>query len=73
MDNVVCTPHIGYVTHEEYQEQFDGDLRPDRGVLQRHADQRHQSGCFKDAPLSVGQKAHLKNLAPKMLTTTDDW
>jgi D-3-phosphoglycerate dehydrogenase len=22
MDNVVCTPHIGYVTHEEYQLQF---------------------------------------------------
>jgi D-3-phosphoglycerate dehydrogenase len=22
MDNVVCTPHIGYVTREEYQAQF---------------------------------------------------
>jgi D-3-phosphoglycerate dehydrogenase len=22
MDNVVCTPHIGYVTHEEYETQF---------------------------------------------------
>ena len=22
MDNVVCTPHIGYVTHEEYELQF---------------------------------------------------
>jgi D-3-phosphoglycerate dehydrogenase len=22
MDNVVCTPHIGYVTREEYQLQF---------------------------------------------------
>ncbi len=22
MDNVVCTPHIGYVTHEEYEIQF---------------------------------------------------
>jgi phosphoglycerate dehydrogenase-like enzyme len=22
MDNVVCTPHIGYVTKEEYQTQF---------------------------------------------------
>jgi D-3-phosphoglycerate dehydrogenase len=22
MDNVVCTPHIGYVTREEYQHQF---------------------------------------------------
>ena len=22
MDNVVCTPHIGYVTHEEYEVQF---------------------------------------------------
>ncbi len=22
MDNVVCTPHIGYVTHEEFELQF---------------------------------------------------
>jgi D-3-phosphoglycerate dehydrogenase len=22
MDNVVCTPHIGYVTHDEYEIQF---------------------------------------------------
>jgi D-3-phosphoglycerate dehydrogenase len=22
MNNVVCTPHIGYVTHEEYELQF---------------------------------------------------
>jgi D-3-phosphoglycerate dehydrogenase len=22
MDNVVCTPHIGYVTREEYELQF---------------------------------------------------
>jgi D-3-phosphoglycerate dehydrogenase len=22
MENVVCTPHIGYVTHEEYEIQF---------------------------------------------------
>jgi D-3-phosphoglycerate dehydrogenase / 2-oxoglutarate reductase len=22
MDNVVCTPHIGYVTHDEYEVQF---------------------------------------------------
>jgi D-3-phosphoglycerate dehydrogenase len=22
MDNVVCTPHIGYVTHDEYELQF---------------------------------------------------
>jgi D-3-phosphoglycerate dehydrogenase len=22
MDNVICTPHIGYVTHEEWNEQF---------------------------------------------------
>jgi D-3-phosphoglycerate dehydrogenase len=22
LDNVICTPHIGYVTHEEYQTQF---------------------------------------------------
>jgi len=22
MDNVICTPHIGYVTREEYQTQF---------------------------------------------------
>ena len=22
MDNAVCTPHIGYVTHEEYEVQF---------------------------------------------------
>jgi hypothetical protein len=22
MDNIVCTPHIGYVTHDEYELQF---------------------------------------------------
>ena len=22
MNNVICTPHIGYVTHEEYEIQF---------------------------------------------------
>ena len=22
MDNVVCTPHIGYVSHDEYEVQF---------------------------------------------------
>jgi D-3-phosphoglycerate dehydrogenase len=22
LDNLVCTPHIGYVTHEEYELQF---------------------------------------------------
>ena len=22
LDNVVCTPHLGYVTHEEYETQF---------------------------------------------------
>jgi D-3-phosphoglycerate dehydrogenase len=22
MENVVCTPHIGYVTRDEYEEQF---------------------------------------------------
>ena len=30
MDNVVCTPHIGYVTREEYELQFARHLRPDR-------------------------------------------
>ena len=24
MDNAVCTPHIGYVTREEYELQFSG-------------------------------------------------
>ena len=32
MDNVVCTPHIGYVTRDEYEIQFARHFRSDRGV-----------------------------------------
>jgi len=40
MDNVVCTPHIGYVTRDAIQRYF----RPDRGLRQRQADSCGESG-----------------------------
>ena len=42
MDNVVCTPHIGYVTRDEC-DPVRRHLRPDRGVCGGRADQRGES------------------------------
>ena len=33
MPNVICMPHIGYVTRDEYQMQFDRNFRSDRGLM----------------------------------------
>jgi len=43
MENVVCTPHVGYVTRDEYELQF-SDVRSDRRVRGGHADQRREPG-----------------------------
>ena len=43
MDNVVCTPHIGYVTRDEYELQFSDVFDQITALRRRHADQRGQS------------------------------
>ena len=43
MDNVVCTPHIGYVTRDEYEMQFTDIFDQIVGLRGGHADQRGQS------------------------------
>jgi hypothetical protein len=40
MDNVVCTPHIGYVTHDEFFRSIRRRVRPDRRLQPWYADQR---------------------------------
>ena len=41
MDNVVCTPHIGYVTREEWELQF-ADIFDQINAYARPADQRRE-------------------------------
>ena len=43
MDNVICTPHIGYVTHEEYELQFSDVFAQVVAFAKRHSDQRHKA------------------------------
>jgi hypothetical protein len=43
IDRVVCTPHIGYVTREEYEVQIRGHLQPDPCLCGRPSEQRRQS------------------------------
>ena len=43
MDNVVCTPHIGYVTLEEYEIQFAEIFDQITAYCRRRADQRGES------------------------------
>ena len=45
MSNVVCTPHIGYVTRDEYETAVHRHFRPDQRLCGRRADQCGQSGC----------------------------
>ena len=49
MDNVICTPHIGYVSRDEYEIQFTRYFRPDPRLCRGCADQRRQSGCDRQA------------------------
>ncbi len=54
MENAVCTPHIGYVSRDEYEIQFSDIFRPDHGILFRQADQCCEStsaGLQKQAAL----------------------
>ena len=43
MDNVVCTPHIGYVTREEYEVQFAEIFDQIAAYARAHADQCGES------------------------------
>jgi hypothetical protein len=57
MENVVCTPHIGYVTRGEYEIQIFRYLRPDRRLRRRHADQcRKSAGAGIAEPTPLGKK-----------------
>ena len=44
LDNVVATPHLGYVEKDSYEEYFGAGVRPGRGVCVGRADRRDQSG-----------------------------
>ena len=53
-EQVVATPHIGYVTREEYETQFSDIFRPDPRLCGGAADQRRQSaGAGGDARARV--------------------
>ena len=45
MDNVVCTPHIGYVSRDEYEIQFTDIFDQIVAYAAGAPDQRRQSGC----------------------------
>jgi len=45
MDNVVCTPHLGYVSRDEYELQFTDGVRPDRRLCGWPAGECRQSRC----------------------------
>jgi D-3-phosphoglycerate dehydrogenase len=51
MDNVVCTPHIGYVTREEYEIQF-YERRPNK-VLERTSG---ETSCSRRASVAAGRE-----------------
>ncbi len=51
MTNVVCTPHIGYVTRDEYEMQFTDIFDQITAYAARHADQCRQSGCAAAAAM----------------------
>jgi D-3-phosphoglycerate dehydrogenase len=42
LDNVVCTPHIGYVTRDEWEIQFADNFRPDQRLRHGDSDQRRE-------------------------------
>ena len=47
MANVVATPHLGYVTRDEYEVQFTRHIRSGQGLRVGRTDQRHQSGSAR--------------------------
>ncbi len=49
MTNVVCTPHIGYVSRDEYEIQFADIFDQIVAVCGGQADQRRQPGCDRQA------------------------
>ena len=51
MDNVVCTPHLGYVSRDEYEIQFTDIFDQIVAYAGGHADQCGQSGCDGQAAL----------------------
>ena len=58
MDNVVCTPHIGYVTRDEYEVQFSDIFRADRCLRGRRANQCRESkgtGKREQTPLEAAE------------------
>ena len=62
MDNVVCTPHIGYVTRDEYEIQFADIFDQIVAYAAGSADQCRQSGR---AAASAANKGRRKRPAPK--------
>ena len=60
MDNVVCTPHIGYVTRDEFEIQFSDVFDQIRGVRRGASNQRrepHSAGApFADLPAAGGAR-----------------
>ncbi len=44
MDNVVCTPHLGYVTRDEWEIAFQSVFRQVNAFAEGHPDQRRQPG-----------------------------
>ena len=57
MDNVVCTPHIGYVTREEYEIQFAEIFDQIACVLCRWADQRGESASADLGPSTLAVRS----------------
>ena len=51
MDNVVCTPHIGYVTRDEYELQFADIFDQIVAYAAGRADQRRQPCSARSAPM----------------------
>jgi phosphoglycerate dehydrogenase-like enzyme len=47
MDNVVCTPHIGYVTRDEYEIQFSDIFDQIQRLRGGPPNQRRQSACVR--------------------------
>jgi hypothetical protein len=72
MDNVVCTPHIGYVTRDEYEVQFSDIFDQIVAYAAGHADQcRKSAGAEIAEPvISSCGATILRYLPSSMLTMT---
>ena len=57
MRNVVCTPHLGYVSREEYEIQFTDIFDQIVGLCGRHADQRGEPGRAGERGQATGVTA----------------